>query len=133
MGSFRDRAAIEAGMQTVLTGDLPFIEAGRLLFAGQDEASTRKMAFDFLKAHFDTLAAKRPSGGGSDFGADFPEVGGSYCDSGSKAELQSFFQSRIDQFTGGPRMLAQVLESIDLCIATKAAQDSSVAAFLEKY
>jgi alanyl aminopeptidase len=91
------------------------------------------MAFTFLKAHFDEIAAKRPQGGGFDFGARLPGVGQSYCDAASKEELQSYFESRMDQFTGGKRSLAQTLERIDLCIARRSAQEASVAAFLEKY
>jgi cytosol alanyl aminopeptidase len=133
MGRFRDPAAIQAGMQAVLSGDIPFMEGTGLLFAGQMDERTRKLAFQFLKANFDEIAKKRPAGGGFDGGALFPYVGTSYCDAQSKAELQSFFAPRIDQFTGGPRILEQVLESIDVCIANKAAQEPSVIAFLKHY
>jgi len=37
------------------------------------------------------------------------------------------------KFTGGPRILAQVLEGIDLCIAYKNAQEASVTEFLKSY
>ncbi len=133
MGSFRDPAAVEAGMQAVLKGDIPFIEGVYLLFAGQESAATRKMAFNFMKAHFDEIAAKRPTGGGFDAGAQFPYVGASFCDKQSEEELKSFFEPRVDKFVGAPRILAQVLEGIDSCIATKAAQEPGVVAFLKQY
>ena len=66
-------------------------------------------------------------------GADFPYVGASYCSAESKQQLDSFFSSRIAEFTGGPRVLSQVLEDIDLCIADKQAEAPGVAAFLDKY
>jgi cytosol alanyl aminopeptidase len=133
MGRFRDPAAIQAGMQAVLSGQIPFMEGTGLLFAGQTDERTRKVAFEFMKTHFDEIAHKRPTGGGFDGGAMFPYVGASFCDAQSKAELQSFFAPRIDQFTGAPRILQQVLESIDVCIANKAAQEPSVIAFLKHY
>lgn len=133
MQRFRDPQAIEAGMQAVLSGDIPFMEGLSLLFAGQREAQTRKLAFEFMKSHFDEIAAKRPTGGGFDAGAYFPYVGASFCDEQSKEELRSFFEPRVDKFTGAPRMLQQVLESIDVCIANKAAQEPSVVAFLKHY
>ncbi len=133
MGSFRDPAAIQAGMEAVLKGDIPFIEGVYLLFAGQQSAATRKMAFNFMKAHFDEIAAKRPTGGGFDAGAEFPYVGASFCDKQSEEELKSFFEPRVDKFVGAPRILAQVLERIDSCIATKAAQEPGVVAFLKQY
>jgi alanyl aminopeptidase len=133
MGSFRDPASIQAGMDAVLSGEIPFIQGAMLLFAGQGEIQTHKIAFDFLKAHYDQIIAKRPSGGGFDFGSVLPNVGANYCDASDKAELEDYFKSRVDKFTGGPRILAQILERIDLCIAGKKAQSPSVAAFLEKY
>ncbi|HZS55284.1 MAG TPA: M1 family metallopeptidase [Bryobacteraceae bacterium] len=133
MARFRDREAVHAGMEAVLSGKIPFMEGLSLLFGGQSEQSTRGMAFDFMKAHFDEISAKRPTGGGFDAGAVFPEVGASYCSAQQKDELQSFFQPRVDKFTGAPRALSQVLESVDVCAALKASEEPSVEAFLKKY
>lgn len=133
MGRFRDPAAIEAGFETLLTGKVPFIEGGNLLFAGQGSESTRKLAFTFLKAHYDEILAKKPSGGGFDFGSALPYVGASYCDASSKAELKEFFEPRVDKLLGARRTLNQVLEGIDVCIAQVAEQEPSVEAFLKKY
>ena len=44
-------------------------------------------------------------------------VGTAFCNSEKQAEVQTFFAERIDSLTGGPRSLAQSLESIDLCMA----------------
>jgi alanyl aminopeptidase len=133
MSSFRDRAAIDAGMNALLNGDVPFLEGGALLFAGQGQPATRKAPFEFLKAHWDQVVANMPTGGGFDFGSVLPEVGASYCDASSRDELKSFFAPRVDKFVGAPRALDQTIESIDLCIANKAAQEPGVAAFLAKY
>jgi alanyl aminopeptidase len=132
MTSFRDPAALEAGYNAVLSGDVPFIQGTQLLFAGQGQEATHKLAFAFLKAHYDEIVAKRPQGGGSDFGARLPAVGSSYCDAQSKQELQAFFAPRIDKFTGGPRSLSQTLERIDVCIAEKSSEEAGVKAFLEQ-
>jgi alanyl aminopeptidase len=133
MSRFRDRSAIQAGMEAVLSGKIPFMEGLSLLFTGQSEESTRGMALDFLKAHFDEIAAKRPTGGGFDAGAVLPYVGASYCSAAKKQELQDFLQPRIEKFTGGPRILSQVLESIEVCTNLKAEEEPSVEAFLKNY
>ncbi|HEY3940794.1 MAG TPA: M1 family metallopeptidase [Bryobacteraceae bacterium] len=133
LAAFRDPAALEEGMQALLSGKIPFIEGAMLLFAGQGFAETRKIPLTFLKAHYDEILAKRPTGGGFDFAAELPRVGQSYCDAQSKQELESFFEPRIANLLGGSRMLSQTLERIDVCIATKAAQEPSVDAFLRKY
>jgi alanyl aminopeptidase len=133
MSSFRERDAIDAGMNALLSGDVPFLEGAGLLFSGQGQAATRKVPFEFLKAHWDQVVAKMPTGGGFDFGSVLPEVGASYCDASSRDELKSFFAPKVDKFVGAPRALDQTIESIDLCIANKAAQEPGVAAFLQKY
>jgi aminopeptidase N len=131
--SFRDPACIEAGMQAVLSGKIPFIEGGSLLFNGQLSAATRKMPLEFLQAHYDEVMEKRPTGGGFDFGAELPRVGESYCDANSKEQLKSFFEPRVGKLLGAPHTLSQVLENIDVCIASKAAQQPGVEAFLRAY
>jgi alanyl aminopeptidase len=133
MARFRNRGAIQAGMEAVLNGKIPFMEGLGLLFSGQFQESTRYMAFDFMKAHFDEIAAKRPTGGGFDAGAIFPQVGVSYCSAERKQQLESFFEPRVEKFTGAPRALSQVLETIDDCVALKADEEPSVIAFLKKY
>jgi alanyl aminopeptidase len=133
MRSFRDPAAINAGMQALVSGAVPFIEGEALLFSGQQEAATGKMPFRFLTANWDGVVAKMPTGGGFDFGSILPQVGYSFCDASSRDELKGFFAPRVDKFVGAPRALDQVVEGIDLCIASKAAQSPSVAAFLAKY
>jgi alanyl aminopeptidase len=133
MRYFRDPGAIQEAFEVLLEGKIPMIQGLGLLFMGQGQASTRHMAFDFMKAHFDELAAKRPTGGGFDGGAVFPYVGASFCSEQEKQELHAFFEPRISQFTGGPRTLSNVLEQIDVCIALKKAQEPSVEAFLKKY
>ena len=133
MRSFRDKAAIEAGMQAVLSGSVTLANGFPLLFSGQNDNSTHKMAFEFVKAHFDQIMAGHPSVFGNDFGSFLPNVGGSFCDAQSRNELQAFFGPRVAQYPGAPRTLAQILESIDLCIARKAALEPGVKTFLEKY
>ena len=133
MSSFRDPAAIELGMKAVLNGDVPFLEGAALLFSGQSQDSTRKLPLNFLKAHYDEIVSKMPTGGGFDFGSVLPEVGGSYCDAASRDELKTFLAPKVDKFVGAPRALDQVIEAIDLCTAIKAAQGPSVEKFLEKY
>ena len=133
MSSFRAPAAIDLGMKAVLNGDIPFLEGASLLFSGQSQDSTRKLPLNFLNANYDEIVKKMPTGGGFDFGSVLPEVGASYCDAASRDELKAFFAPKVDKFVGAPRTLDQTIESIDLCIAIKAAQSPSVQKFLEKY
>jgi len=130
---FRDLAAVEAGMQEVLTGRVKLADGFLLLFGGQNSPTTRKLPFEFVKAHFNEIMKDNPSIFGFSFGSFLPKVGGSFCDAESRKQLQDYFAPLVDKYDGAPRKLAQVLEGVDLCIAWVAAQRPSVSEFLAKY
>ncbi len=133
MARFRDPAALETSMQALLSGQTPFIDGYRLMFAGEGNAATRAFAFDFLKSHYTEIMAKRPTGGGFDFASMLPQVGDDFCESQSREQFESFFEPRLKDLLGAKRTFQQVNERIDSCIADKHAQQPSVAAFLEHY
>jgi hypothetical protein len=54
-----------------------------------------------------------------------PQVAGGYCDSQHRQEVENFFSGRSTKYTGGPRILTQVLSGIDLPVAYKNAQEAS--------
>jgi hypothetical protein len=62
-----------------------------------------------------------------------PYVAAGYSDAQHLAAVESFFQGRSTKFTGGPRILAQVLEGIKLATAFKTIHQASMNAFLENY
>ena len=134
MTAFHDRAALDAGFQAVLQKKIPLMDGISLLISGgQGFADTRTLSFEFIKQHFDELTAGRPSIFGTDVGSVLPFAGGSICDAQSRDRYQAFFGPLVDKYSGAPRNFAQVVESIDLCIARKTAQEPSVQAFLAKY
>jgi alanyl aminopeptidase len=135
MMSFRDPVAISVGMQAVLAGEIPLSDGGfyPLVFSGQNSAVTRKMPFEFIKAHYDELLSKNSSSGIFDYDSLFPRAGSSFCDAQSKAELKSFFEPRVDRLVGARHNLDETLEGIDICIATHAAELPSLETFLRKY
>ena len=133
MNSFRDPAALELGMQALLSKKVALADGFPLLFGGQESIETQKMPFEFVKAHFDDIMKDHPSIFGFDFGSLLPRVGAGLCDAASRSELQTFFGPIASKYTGAPRTLAQVLEGVDLCIANKAALQSGVTEFLKRY
>ena len=52
------------------------------------------------------------------------------CDAQRIEEVRAFFTPRVDRLTGGPRNLAQALESAEQCAARVAAQRDSVRAYV---
>jgi alanyl aminopeptidase len=100
------------------------------LIGPQSYSSTRRLPFEFIEHNIDALLKKLPREVGDDFAALLPEAGESFCDASERAELDAFFRPRIENYTGGSRILAQTLERIDLCIARRKALASGLEEFL---
>jgi len=82
---------------------------------------TRDVAWAWLKAHFDELAALLPDR----YGGRLPQMY-KVCDPARAEEVRAFFTPRVDKLTGGPRNLAQALETAQQCAARVDAQRDSV-------
>jgi hypothetical protein len=116
----------------VIHSDIDTRETTGLLHSGMGDPATERMPFAFVKANFDEILKRAPSGGGSDFGAELPSAASSFCDAASEKEYIDFFGERAKNFTGGPRVYEQILEGIRLCTAQKAAESADVAAYFAK-
>jgi alanyl aminopeptidase len=132
LGSFRNPSLVAAALDLVIHSDIDTRETAGLLYSGLGNPATERMSFEFVKANFDEILKRAPSGGGSDFGSSLPYSAGSFCDAKSEQEYVDFFGERAKKFTGGPRVYAQVLEGIRLCEAEKAAQSADIAAYFAK-
>jgi len=132
LGSFRDPKLVTAALDLVIHSDIDTRETTGLLHSGMGDPATERMPFAFVKANFDEILKRAPSGGGSDFGAELPSAASSFCDAASEKEYIDFFGERAKNFTGGPRVYEQILEGIRLCTAQKAAESADVAAYFAK-
>ena len=129
LGLFQDPEIVNTALPLALSGEFDVRESFGILFAPSERRQTRDFAYDYAKRNWDVIVAKLPT----DTGADVPYVAAGYCDAEHRKDAESFFAGRSTKFTGGPRILAQVLEGIDLCIAYKNAQEASVTEFLKSY
>jgi alanyl aminopeptidase len=132
----RTRETLIGALGSFRTPDLAKASMGlresfyQLLFGPLSYPETRALPFEFVQANLDALLARLPREVGADFAASLPEVGRAFCDPEHRAEVKSFFEDRVKQYTGGPRNLTQTLESIDVCIARKQALAPELSAFL---
>ena len=113
----------------MLSDEFDSRESLDILFAPPQRRQTRVFVYDFVKQNWDLMVAKLPT----DTGAYAPYVAAGYCDAEHRKDAESFFTGRSTKLYGGPRILAQVLEGIDLCVAYKNAQEASVTEFLKSY
>ncbi|HTB20173.1 MAG TPA: ERAP1-like C-terminal domain-containing protein, partial [Bryobacteraceae bacterium] len=134
LGSFRNPELARAALDLLLSKDFdPRESFYPLLFGPLSYVDTREVPFEFVKQHLDGLLKRLPREVGEDYAAMLPEVGGSFCDAKHRAELDLFFADRVKDYNGGPRTLAQTLESIDLCVAARKSLAPELAAFLSHY
>jgi len=132
LGSFRDPKLVAAALDLVIHSDIDTRETAALLYSGIGDPATERMPFEFVKANYDEILKRAPSGGGSDFGAVLPYSANSFCDAASEKEYIDFFGERAQKFTGGTRNYNQMLEGIRLCEAQKAAQAADIAAYFAR-
>jgi len=134
LGSFENPELARAGMQLFPTGKYDAREAFYpLLFGPLKYRGTQTLPFEFVKTNLDAIVARLPREVGEDFAAELVSVGGGFCDASGHAQVERFFRDRVKEYTGGPRRLAQVLETIDLCSARSGRIGPSIAGFLRSY
>jgi alanyl aminopeptidase len=138
LGSFEDPSLVAESLSLFLRGDFDPRESGALLFGGQRGHRRRQatgQTLTFVKSHYDAILARVPQGtfAGTDFAAALPWVAADACDDRTRADVESFFRDRSARALGGPRVLEQVVESINLCARSAAAQRDSVATFLRRW
>jgi alanyl aminopeptidase len=137
LGTFDDPALVKENLGIFMRGELEPRESTALLFGARRGAHRRAagLAYQFIKDNYDAVVAKMPQGNfaGTQFAANLPYVAATECSESARADVEAFFRDRAAKITGGERVLAQVLEVIDLCAKRKAAQQESVAAFLKRW
>ena len=112
-------AAVGAMMRDLISDPrLRDNEAIMIVFTQAGTKEQREAIWDWTRSHLDALLPRIPTwrkGAVVNVGADF-------CSDERAAEIESFFKDKVEGLEGGPRELAQTLESIHLCAAFKAAR-----------
>ncbi|HET9991404.1 MAG TPA: ERAP1-like C-terminal domain-containing protein, partial [Kofleriaceae bacterium] len=128
MSSFTDPKIVAQAMQVALTDEFELREGLGLLFGAFQERKNREAAYAFITTHFDDIAKKLPAPYRAYLAFSFVGL----CDADRKAEVVAFFKPKIDGFDGGPRVMTQAVERLELCSAQKKARTPGVVAFLKK-
>jgi alanyl aminopeptidase len=129
LGDFRDPALVRRALDLYLSNEFDPREADTPFHAAAKAINSPDLAWSFFKEHYDAILAKMPR----EIVGTAPSVGGGFCDPAHRKDLADFFQDRIGKLPGGLRTLAQTLETMDLCIALRNAQEESVREFLSGY
>jgi alanyl aminopeptidase len=129
LGSFLDPALLKEAFALTLDPSLDYRETVTAIFSALGTDAGRATLWDFVKANFDAILARMPheTTGGISF------VASGFCDAAQEKDAKAFLTGRVEKLPGGPRNLAQTLEGIQLCIASRAVQEPGVREFLVKY
>lgn len=98
------------------------------VFGQMAQKKTRELAFQWLKEHYQALLGALSE----HQQAGLMSATHSFCSEDKAREVEGFFEPLAQRLPGGPRDLAQALESIRLCAALKAAQGESAQAFFAR-
>jgi alanyl aminopeptidase len=128
MGGFVEPKIVAKAMAIVLTDEFELREALGLLQGPFGDPRTRIPAYNFMKDNFDAIIAKIPEPYRPYMAFTFVSL----CDDSKKPEIEAFWKPRIEKLDGGPRVMAQALESLSLCSAARKAQTPGVIAFLKR-
>jgi alanyl aminopeptidase len=124
--SFADPALLRRSMGLLLDPAIDIRESLTALRFSIGPFRPQRTVTDFIATHFDALEARverdRPGG--------WPGYAERLCTARERNDVEAFWRPRIERYAGGPRNLAQALESIDLCVQARAANASGVRAFL---
>jgi alanyl aminopeptidase len=133
LGAFRNPELARPALDLLLSNEIDVRESFYpLLFGPISFLDTRDIPFEFVKQHLDVLLKRLPREIAEDYAAMLPGVGGTFCDTKQRNDLNSFFADRVKDYNGGPRTLAQTLEGIDLCIAARKSLGPELAQFLNQ-
>lgn len=130
LGSFREPTRAAQALGLLLRDDFDLRESLTLLWAVVSYHETRDVAWAFVKANFDRLAARMRSDETSGL---ISGVVSSFCDVDHRREASAFFESRAGRIDGAPLALANALESVDVCIAEERRNAGGIAEFLKRY
>jgi len=128
MGHFEDPAIARDAMALALTDEFDPRDALMLVRGATQMPATRRLAWEFVKTSFDKLAERLPR----DTPASFPWLAAAQCSDAARADVDAFFRPRAARFEGGPRVLEQALEEMQLCTTLHRVQQPSVADFFAR-
>jgi alanyl aminopeptidase len=130
LGSFVEPALLKEAFALNLDPSLDFRETVYTFYSALDTDPGRAALWDFVKTNFDAIVARMPR---ETTGWAITYMASGFCDAAHERDAKTFLGGRVEKLPGGPRNLAQTLESIQLCIASRTAQEPGVREFLSEY
>lgn len=113
IGSTRNPAKAAEIRELVFSPRLRDNEIFSIIYPQVTMPETRNATWDWFQQNIDRILSRIPEEGWG----RVTFVGNAFCNTEKQAAVEAFFTERIGSLTGGPRRLAQTLETIELCVA----------------
>ena len=128
LAACNDLALARHALEALAAREFQPVDSISLLQVMSSHVETRSLTYDYLKRHYDEVVAALPS---ELFFWYLPMLADGFDKPEWRQDMNAFFKDKPVALTGGPRILAQVSESIDLNHAFREAQQRSLAEFLK--
>lgn len=128
LGSFGDRGVMEKGAAILLDPGIDAAYHWQFLWKACGNPWVAPGIFRYLAAHWDALEARWPK----DLANKIPALFSGLDDAKDRQAFSAFFSPIAQRYPGGPRILDQALETIDLNIAKAGPEREQARAFLKR-
>ena len=109
-----------------LSTELRVNEVPIIVYGSMGERANTAVAWDWFKKNYDSIKQHMPSFNQG----ELVGIGGHFCSAAAREDYRAFFEPRIENLTGAPRVYAATLESIDHCAALVEKQRTNAEAYL---
>ncbi len=134
LGDFSNPELLKRSLAMAFNGTFDIRLSGRMIFGIANTPSGAKLAYAYVREHYDEIKAKLPRAVNTDYAAYLPMIAAaSACSDSAQSEVRTFFEARMKDVIGGPRNLENALEQIHLCTAAKPGAEEQIAKFLSGY
>ncbi len=113
IGNTKDPEKSAEVRQLVFSQEIRDNEVYNIMYPQMFMDETRDASWAWFEENMDQILERYPE----DRWGRFAFYGTTFCNAEKKAAVQAFYADKIESLTGGPRTLANTLESIDLCMA----------------
>jgi alanyl aminopeptidase len=128
LAAARDPAANQEIEEFIVSGALTVREQGAYLRAAFADAERRPGVWAWFRRDFKRISASIPN----DARSRLVNLAKSLCGDQSRAEIEWFYKPMIGDISGAPRVYANVLETVDRCVAWRRAKGSELSAALSQ-
>lgn len=115
LGHIEDPALQNQVLELALSDQIRNNEMNMLLFKQATQPATRQFTWEWLKGNLEAVIERVPiwrKGRVSGYT-------NSFCDEDTRLQVEAFFADKVEDLQGGPRALANTLETIQLCSSRK--------------